>query len=335
LTVYRCAPYVFILLVLIVLPIFLDTYMQGMMTRVLIFALFAISLDIIMGYTGMRSFGHAAFFGMGGYTVGLLAVHYNIDSFWLVLPITLILCAILSAIIGYFSLRVTGVHFLLVTMAFGQLLYVVATKWYSFTGGTDGLIGIPRPNLGFEIDWTASKIYYFVLIIFVICYYLIHRFMQSSYGRALLGVRENEGRMRSIGFNTWALKYMGVILAGVFAGVAGLLFAYTYQAMVPNNFALETSALPMLMVIMGGGATVWGPALGAVVIVLVQNFAGIYMPDRWPLILGVLYVLCVMFLRGGFARFLTSAWEWVGNRFLFAEKAPKPDAVKDSGQERS
>jgi branched-chain amino acid transport system permease protein len=330
---YNSAPYVFVLLILVVVPLFIGTYMQGMMTRVLIFALFAMSLDIVMGYTGMRSFGHAAFFGMGGYAVGILAVHYNIDSFWLVLPITLVVCAVLSAIIGYFTLKVSGVHFLLVTMAFGQLLYVVATKWYSFTGGTDGLIGIPRPNLGFPVKWTSGNIYYFVLIVFIICYYLLYRFMHSSYGRALLGVRENEGRMRSLGFNTWSLKYMGVILAGIFSGVAGLLFAYTYQAMVPNNFALETSALPMLMVIMGGGATLWGPALGAVVIVLVQNYAGIYMPDRWPLILGILYVLCVMFLRGGFARHLTNAWYKVGSRIFSENKVFEPADEEHSGEE--
>jgi branched-chain amino acid transport system permease protein len=230
---YNSAPYVFVLLILVVVPLFIGTYMQGMMTRVLIFALFAMSLDIVMGYTGMRSFGHAAFFGMGGYAVGILAVHYNIDSFWLVLPITLVVCAVLSAIIGYFTLKVSGVHFLLVTMAFGQLLYVVATKWYSFTGGTDGLIGIPRPNLGFPVKWTSGNTYYFVLIVFIICYYLLYRFMHSSYGRALLGVRENEGRMRSLGFNTWSLKYMGVILAGIFSGF-GISYAYIIGANVPS-----------------------------------------------------------------------------------------------------
>jgi branched-chain amino acid transport system permease protein len=122
-------------------------------------------------------------------------------------------------------------------------------------------------------------------------------------------------------------------MAGIFSGVAGLLFAYTYQAMVPNNFALETSALPMLMVIMGGGATLWGPALGAVVIVLVQNYAGIYMPDRWPLILGILYVLCVMFLRGGFARHLTNAWYKVGSRIFSENKVFEPADEEHSGEE--
>ena len=332
-TAYRAAPYVFALLILVVLPLLIGTYTQGMMTRVLIFALFAMSLDIVMGYTGMRSFGHAAFFGMGGYAVGLLAVRFGITSFWIILPATLIVCALLSAVIGYFTLRVSGVHFLLVTMAFGQMLSVIASKWYKFTGGTDGLIGIPRPDFGFSMNWASNssiKTYYFVLIIFLVCYLLLHRFMRSSYGRSLVGVRENEGRMRGLGFDTWSLKYMGVILAGVFAGVAGLLYAYSYRTMTPNDFALTTSALPMLMVIMGGSATLWGPVLGAAVIVLVQNYANIYAPANWPLILGILYVLCVMFLRGGFARYLSDFWDWVGNRLFFGKNVSDPGAGENT-----
>jgi branched-chain amino acid transport system permease protein len=323
---HRWAPYIFVLVVLVVLPPFVGTYTQSIITKVIIFALFAMSLDVVMGYTGLISFGHAAFFGLGGYAVGILTVHYGISSFWLVLLITLVASAVLAAAIGYFSLRVSGIYFLLVTMAFGQLLFVVATKWYSLTGGTDGLVGISRPDLGFSIGgWTSLKYLYFVLIVFVICYVLLHRIVRSSFGRALVGVRENEGRMRSLGYNTWSLKYVGIIIAGVFGGVAGLLFAYFYGTMVPSYFALETSALPMLMVIMGGAATLWGPAVGAMVIILVQQYAGIYMPDRWPLILGAIFVLCVMIVRGGFARYLSSIWAEV--RFGRAVRADLPESA--------
>jgi len=330
---YRFTPYLIALLFLIAIPNFIGTYTQSMMTKVLIFALFAASLDMIMGYTGMNSFGHAAFFGMGGYMVGILTKHFGIDSFWLIFVITLLSSAALSAIIGYFTLRLSGVYFLLVTMAFGQLMSVVATKWYSLTNGTDGLTGIPKPDFGFPVNWTSARYYYFVLFIFVICYYLVHRIMHSSYGRSLVGVRENEGRMRSLGFNTWALKYGGVILAGVFAGVAGLLYAYAYGTMVPSILGLETSALPMLMVIMGGGATLWGPVLGAVVIILVQNYAGIYFSARWPLVLGVLFVICVMLLRGGFASYLTNFWNWLGSRIFFGKKILEPVSEENRGED--
>jgi branched-chain amino acid transport system permease protein len=304
----RLVPYLLVLVVLVLLPPFLSHYFQSMMTKVLIFAIFAMSLDLVMGYTGLISFGWAAFFGAAGYALGILIVHGHISLFWVVLPASLAITAVLAAGIGYFCLRVSGIYFLLVTMAFAQLLLIVATKWYSLTGGRDGLVGIPRPDLGFSVTWTNLKFYYFVFIGFIVCYYILHRIAHSSFGRTLVGIRENEPRMRSLGYNTWQLKYMALIVGGIFAGVAGVFFAYFYGSMVPSYFALETSALPMLMVIMGGAATLWGPCLGAAVIVLVQSFASIYSPDRWPLILGAIFVVCVMFIKGGFARHLARFW---------------------------
>ena len=328
---YKLIPYIFVLAVLVVLPLVTGTYTTTILTKVLVYALFAMSLDVVMGYTGNRSFGHAAFFGMGGYTVGLLLEHFNFTNFWLVLLITIVVCAVLSAIIGWFTLRLSGTNFLLVTMAFGQLLSSVASKWSAVTNGADGIVGIKRPDFGEFLNnivgkWTGTKFYFFVLIVFVICFLLLHRFMRSSFGHTLLSIRGNEGRMRALGYNTWSLKYTGVILAGVFAGIAGLLYAYTYKNVTPDIFALESSALPMLMVIMGGGATLWGPALGAAVIILVKNYAGIWMPERWPLILGALYVVCVMFLKNGFAPHLRRLWDWVGTKFFAKELAKKAEA---------
>ena len=229
---YKLIPYIFVLAVLVVLPLVTGTYTTTILTKVLVYALFAMSLDVVMGYTGNRSFGHAAFFGMGGYTVGLLLEHFDFTNFWLVLLITIVVCAVLSAIIGWFTLRLSGTNFLLVTMAFGQLLSSVASKWSAVTNGADGIVGIKRPDFGEFLNnivgkWTGTKFYFFVLIVFVICFLLLHRFMRSSFGHTLLSIRGNEGRMRALGYNTWSLKYTGVILAGVFAGIAGLLYAYT------------------------------------------------------------------------------------------------------------
>ena len=310
---YRFVPYVFALAVLLLLPQFVSTYYQDMLTKVLIFAIFAMSLDLVMGFTGLISFGWAAFFGISGYSVGILTTHYGMTSFWLVLVVSLVVTAGLAAGIGYLSLRVSGVYFLLVTMAFAQLLVIVATKWYSMTGGRDGMYGIPEPQLGFmEVDWTNLNFYYFALIFFIVCYVILHRITHSSFGRSLLGVRANEPRMRSLGYNTWALKYVALIIGGVFAGVAGALFAFDYQTMTPDYFALEISALPMLMVIMGGAATLWGPSLGAAAIVIGESVAAVYFDDRWPLVLGIIFVVCVMFLKGGFARHLTRLWNLSG-----------------------
>ena len=143
------------------------------------------------------------------------------------------------------------------------------------------------------MEWHISvvrfnTVYYFVLIVFALCFAILYVIMRSSFGTTLLGIRGNEGRMRAIGINSWVMRFTGVIIAGVFAGIAGVLYAYTYKAVTPGVLALETSALPMLMVIMGGGGTLWGPALGALVIIMVQTYAGIIAPDRWPLILGIM-----------------------------------------------
>ena len=306
------APYVGVGLVLIILPSFLATYPLSILTKVLIYAIFAMSLDLIVGYTGLTSLGHAAFFGVGGYAFGIFMVRYGIESFWLVGPLGILAAGIAAAIIGYISLRVSGVYFLLVTLAFGQLLSVAAVKWTSVTGGTNGLVGITYPHLGFPgFSWTNLSFYYLVFLAFVICFFLLHRITNSSFGRALVGIRENEPRMQSLGYNTWAHKYVAFIIAGFFAGVAGVLFAPFYGIMAPGHLGILYSSSVMLMVIIGGAGTLFGPAIGAAFIVVLERVAKDLVPERWPLILGVVFVLCVLFLRGGFGIYLSKFWRRV------------------------
>jgi branched-chain amino acid transport system permease protein len=309
---YRWFPYAIVVILLAVCPLFMGKTLVGMLSKSLIFALFAASLDVIMGYGGMRSFGHAAYFGLGGYTVALLAKHADITNFWAVLIAVVVVCIVFGAAISYFTLKFSGTYFLIVTMAFGQLLNAVATKWTAFTGGSDGLSS-HRPDLGFvSIKWNTTSLYYFVLISFLICFILLKVIMRSSFGRTIVGVRENEGRMRALGYNTWATKYMACIIAAVFAGIAGMLYSYVYLTMTPTDLDLTTSAKPMLMVIMGGGSTLWGPSIGAFIITLFETYAGKWQPERWPLLLGLLYVVCVLFLRGGISPYLTRFYNWVG-----------------------
>jgi branched-chain amino acid transport system permease protein len=338
----RYLPYLFVLVVLTVVPPLVGGFPQFIFTKVLIFGIFAMSLDLIMGYTGLLSFGHAAYLAMAGYVTGIMALRYGVHSFWLLLLIALAITAVLAAVIGFLSLRVSGVYFLLVTMGFGQLLSVVADKWYSMTGGKDGIPGIRRPELGWNIEWTNLKYYFFVLAFFVFTYVVLKRITRSGFGRTLTGIRENEPRMRSLGYNTWASKYAAIIIAGVFAGLAGVFYAQLYGTMVPRHFGLEYSALPMLMVIMGGGATLWGPCVGAAVIVLfewlfTQSPLAVRVaewwpsfPERWPLILGILFVVCVVFLRGGFARHLTRLWSWAWS--FGGRKAAGVQAVDGGGE---
>lgn len=316
------APYIVIGLILLILglPPVLPAYFLNMLTKVLIFAIFAISLDLIIGYTGLLSLGHAAFLGVAGYTAGVVMVHYGIGSFWLVMPLAILTSGIFAAIIGYMSLRVSGVYFLLVTLAFGQLLSVAAVKWRSMTGGTDGLVGILYPGLGIPgFTWTDTSFYYLVFLAFVICFFLLHRIVNSAFGRALVGIRENEPRMQSLGYNTWAHKYVAFIIGGVFAGVAGALLAFFYGIMVPAHLGIITSTSAMLMVIIGGAGTLFGPVIGAGVIVLLEHIASIYTPERWPLILGGVFVICVLFIRGGFGIYLSRFWRRVNFKYGSAQ----------------
>lgn len=313
---FSLGPYVIICIVLLVVPPFISNYHMSILTKVLIFAIFAMSLDLILGYTGLLSLGHAAYLGVAGYSAGILMVHYGLDSFWLVMPLGVLAAGIFAAIIGYIALRVSGVYFLLVTLAFGQLLSVVAVKWRAMTGGTDGLVGITVPDLGLPgFTWTPSSFYYLVFIAFIVCYFLLHRITNSPFGRALVGIRENEPRMLCLGYNTWAHKYIAFILAGLFAGVAGVLFAPLYKIMVPAHLGLTTSAAVMLMVIIGSAGTLFGPVIGAALVVFLEHFVSIYTPERWPLILGGIFVICVLFIRGGFGIYLMRFWRRVKLRY--------------------
>ena len=307
---YSYSPYLGCIILLLALPPFLSSYFLSMLTKVLIFGIFCLSLDLILGYTGLLSLGHAAFMGTAGYTTGILMVHFGIGNFWALMSIAVLMAGIAAAMIGFMVLRVTGVYFLLLTLAFGQLLSVAAIRWRSITGGTNGLIGIDYPNIGIEsFSWSSLSFYYLVFICFILCYYILKKIVESSFGRSLVGIRENEARMQALGFNTWAHKYTAFIISGLFAGVAGALFAFFYGIMVPEHLALTTSASGMLMVVIGGPGTLFGPVIGSLVIILLEHYASIYSPERWPLILGCVFVICVIFLRGGVAKYLTGLWQ--------------------------
>ena len=302
-------PYLVVVILLLALPPFLSSYYLGIITKVLIFAIFAISLDLAMGYTGLFSMAHAAFFGVAGYTVAILSVHMHISLFWLLVPAAILAAAVAAAIISYFSLRVSGVYFLLVTLAFGQLLSIAATKWFAVTGGTNGLPGIARPNLGIPgFAFTSVEFYYLVFVAFAICFLLLYRITHSSFGRVVVGIRENETRMESMGYNTWLVKYVAMIISGAFAGVAGIFYAYFYGVIVPTTLGPVMATTAILMVIVGGPGTLFGPFIGAFIIVLLENITSIYVPDRWPLILGGIFVFCVILVRGGFASYLSRFW---------------------------
>ena len=288
------------LAILAVLPQFLGSYYVGLMALVLIFALFALSLDLLLGHGGLPSLGHAASFGTAAYVAGFLALKLASTNFLLNFAIAISAGAAIAAIFGLLALRTRGVYFLMITLALSQVLWALAWKWKSATGGDDGMPGVPRPNLGF-LPWDLAHVnsyFYFTLVIFVVACILMYLLIRSPFGHSLRGIRESESRMMALGYNVWAYQYVAFILAGAFAGLAGILFVYYNNMVSPHELHLVTSAKVLLMVILGGTGTFLGPILGAALIVLLENTVSGF-TERWTLVLGIIYVLVIMLAPQG------------------------------------
>lgn len=287
-----------ILAVLFVLPLVVSSYGVSFLTQVLIYALFAASLDLLIGYLGLTSFNHATFLGVGAYSVAVLAsVHpYN---FWLMLLLGTIMPMLLAAIMGYFVIRNSGAYFLLITLAFNQMVFALAWKWRSLTGGDDGLPGVARPDIGWNVSmWNNEYFYYLVLIIFVIVFIVLWRLANSSFGKIITGIRESDSRMQALGYHTAAFKWITYVLAAGIAGVAGVLFVYFNGFISPQDLNWSMSGLVILMVIIGGPGTLVGPVLGAAIILFLQQLVSSY-TQQWPLVTGIIFVICVLYAQEG------------------------------------
>jgi len=284
--------------VLAALPLALTSYQLGLLTKMLILALFAMSLDLILGYAGLPSLGHAAYFGVGAYTVALLALRVR-DNFWLDFGAGVAAATVTAALFGLLALRAQGSYLLMITLALAQVVWGIAFGWRWLTGGDDGLPGVPRPASG--LPWSLAdglRFYYFVLVMFVVAGAALWLIVSSPFGRALRGIRESERRMEVLGYNTWLHKYVAFVLAGTFAGVAGNLFVYYNGFVSPAYLSIVFSAMALIMVILGGAGTLLGPALGSAVIVFLENAISAT-TQRWLLVLGIIYVAVTLFAPSG------------------------------------
>jgi branched-chain amino acid transport system permease protein len=291
------------ILVLLALPSILPSYYLGLAVQMMIFALFAMSLDLLIGYTGMASLGHAAYFGVAAYATGLLALKLH-WSVWLALPAGLLAAALTATLFGFLALRTRGSYFLMITLALSQVAWGVAFGWRSLTGGDDGLPAVPRPNLGLPWSFTNdAPFYYFILVCVGIGTFLLGRIVSSPFGYALRGIRESETRMLALGYNVWRYKLAVFVLAATFAGLAGCLYVYYNRFVSPDYLQVVRSAEVLLMVILGGAGTLIGPAIGAALIVLLDNVVTAY-TERWLLILGVIYIAVALFAPRGLAGFV-------------------------------
>lgn len=286
------------LALLVLLPFVLSSYHLGLATKTLIFGLFAMSLNLVLGYAGLPSLGHAAYFGIGGYAVGLLAVKV-LDNFWLDFGAGIVAATAAAALFGLLALRTRGSYFLMITLALSQVVWGLAVGWRQLTGGDDGLPNVPRPAAGLPIGFADGvSFYYFTLGVAIAGTLLLWLVIRSPFGAALVGIRESERRMQVLGYNTWLYKYVAFVLSGLLAGVAGGLFAYYNGFVSPAYVSVVLSASALIMVILGGSGTLLGPALGAALIVILENVISAQ-TERWLTVLGLIYVGVTLFAPAG------------------------------------
>jgi branched-chain amino acid transport system permease protein len=285
-------------IVLVILPPFYTSYWVTLLTQMLIFGILAMSLDILLGYTGMSSFGHASFFGSSAYVVAILATRYQV-GFLICFISSIVLTTVISAIFGLLVAHASGVYFLIITLALGMVLWGLAFRWVSMTGGDNGISGIPRPDIGLPVSLNDPLTYYYVILVFFLASLILMAvFVRSPFGHSLKGIRESESRMRVLGYHTWLHRYLSYIMAAAFGGIAGILWAYYNGFISPYDMDLTASIEIILMVILGGPGTLVGPALGAGIIVFLKNFISAY-TQRWLLILGTIYILTILYAPKG------------------------------------
>lgn len=292
---WRAALTLCLLIAAVVAPPYLPPFLLTVVMLSLVYAILAMSLDVLMGYTGMESLGQAAFFGIGAYTVGIITTRHGTASWPLAVIVALALGALSAALAGLLAVRLHGLFFLVMTLAFSQVLWGVSQSWDTMTGGYLGITGIPRPyrSLGSDVHF-----YYVVLGVFVVVAFLMLRLVSSPFGLGLRGIRESESRMKTSGFNTWLHRYIVFVLCGLFAAIAGVLYAFAIQFASPDVLSITTSFNAMLMVIIGGAGTLVGPVIGATGIVFLQNYVSGYI-QHWIILLGGIYIAAALFARKG------------------------------------
>jgi branched-chain amino acid transport system permease protein len=277
---------------------FLSAYPLTLLTQAAIVAILAMSLDLLLGYAGLPSLGHAAYFGVAAYTVGILTTEYR-RGFLTCLVAGIVLATLTAAVFGLLAIRASGTYFLMITLALGMVVWGLAFRWVSMTKGDNGISGVPRPELG--LPWSLGSplpFFYFVLAAAMLAWALLGLLVRSPFGLSLMGIRESETRMRALGYNVWLHKYLAFVIAGAFAGFAGVFWAYYNGFVSPVDVQLVTSVETLLMVALGGPGTLAGPALGAAVIVFLKNFVSVY-TKRWLLILGAVYIGVILFAPRG------------------------------------
>ncbi len=275
-----------------------------------IFAIFGLGLNLLLGYTGLLSFGQGTFFGSAAYVAGWLLKYYGINVLF-ALGIGLGVGALSALVVGYLCVQRSGLYFIMLTFALNQLFYFVAYQWTSVTGGEDGMPGVPRPAL-FGIDFKDPLNYYiFVSAIFLVFLFLMKRIVESPLGKILVAIRENEVRAEAVGYNVPRFKLLAFVIGGAFSGVAGVLYAMLFGIVPLEAISFVTSGNVVFATLIGGSGSLYGPVIGSFVFIwLSESVSTLW--ARWPLLLGVAFIVVVLFFRGG----VVEAWTRLRLRFF-------------------
>ncbi|MFO7643382.1 MAG: branched-chain amino acid ABC transporter permease [Desulfosarcina sp.] len=276
----------------------------SLVNQILIYGLLAMSLDVLLGYTGLLSFMHNAYLGIGAYLVGLLLIHVAPSSLWFPLFFGVLGTAMIALPVGWVQVRTGGLAFALLTLAFGMMFFTVAWKWYALTGGDDGLMGVPHPDVsifGMVLGNTENPVvmYLFTLAVVLVCFLLTWRIVHSPFGAVLAAIRENEERAAFVGINVRRFKLMGWMLACCLAGLSGGLFILYRGYIGPTTMHAFAGAGVLMMVLLGGMGTLWGPFVGAGIFIFMQDYIST-MTEHWEMFLGLVVILLVLFMPTGF-----------------------------------
>jgi len=273
-------------------------------TEIVILALFAVSLNLLLGYTGLVSFGHAAYFGIGAYTCAILMKTHGVP-FTLAFAAAGAMAAAFAVVFGFFCVRSTRIYFAMLTLAFAQIVWAVCFKWNSVTGGEQGLSNVPYPDLSFlaalpVLGSLRTADHYFLLVMLVagVCFFVLHRIVRSPFGRILTAIRENPERAQFVGINVRAYQVAAFAIAGAFAGFAGALFGIFNRGVFPDFAYWSKSAEVLIMAILGGIGSFWGPAIGAAALTLLNHQISSF-TQYWPLVLGVVLIVLLFAFPGG------------------------------------
>jgi branched-chain amino acid transport system permease protein len=279
------------------LPFFAGDFYVNLASQILIAAIFALSLNLLVGYGGMTSLGHASFLGVAAYLAALLTTRYGFSH-----PAAALMSiagtTLTAAFFGVIALRATGLGFLMITLALSQVLWGLAYRMSNVTNGDNGITGMTRPMpFGISLDNPAS-FYWFALLVAIVAFVMMTVFVSSAFGSSLKGVRDQPRRMAALGFNPWMIRWLTFVYAGFWGGVSGLLYVYYHKYIHPTSLSITSSAEALLGVIAGGSGTAAGPVVGATLVLLLKNYASAYL-ERWNMLLGLVFLFIVLVMPTG------------------------------------